>query len=306
MARPPRHPALNLVVERKLADFVSPPTPGGVLEASGVIAKGAHYYVIFDNVRRIARIHRSLEPGSKHHSWFGAKREGEGYEDIAFSRPTRRFYLLIEAEKHPDGTYKALIDECDEAAKFKQRRWVDVAFEKRNTGFEGLSAVRWRGQDYLLALCEGNRCRAGRAGRKPGGGRLHVLQRSGKLWKSVARIKLPKTVKFEDYSAVSVRGRRIAVLSQQTSRLWIGTLRFGNWTMVNEGTTYDFPLTKKGKRRYGTLEGVCWLTDRSIVCVSDLSKPDAQRKRYRKTDQSIHLFTLPRKGASSASSHRKT
>ena len=286
-----------LVVERKLADFISPPTPGGVLEASGVIAKGAHYYVIFDNVRRIARIHRRLEPGSKQHSWFGPKREGEGYEDIAFSRSTRRFYLLIEAEKHPDGTYKALIDECDEAAQYQRRRWVDVAFEKRNTGLEGLSAVRWRGQGYLLALCEGNRCRAGRAGRKPGGGRLHVLQRSGKLWKSVARITLPKTVEFEDYSAVSVRGRRLAVLSQQTSRLWIGTLRFDDWTIVGEGTTYDFPRTKKGKRRYGSLEGVCWLTDRSFVCVSDLSKPHA-KKRYRKTDQSIHLFTLPRQGGS--------
>jgi hypothetical protein len=263
-----------------------------VLEASGVIAKGADYYVIFDNVRRIARVHRSLEPGSKRHAWFGRKRNGEGYEDIAFSRYTRRFYLLIEAEKHPDGTYKALIDECDESAQYKRRRWIDVAFEKRNTGFEGLSAVWWRKQDYLLALCEGNRCRAGRAGRKPGGGRLHVLQRSGMLWKSVARIELPRTVKFEDYSAVALRGRRIAVLSQRSSRLWIGRLRFGDWTIAGEGETFAFPRTKKGKIKYRTLEGLCWLTDRSFVCVSDLSKRH-HRRRSRKTDQSIHVFRLP-------------
>jgi hypothetical protein len=180
-------PVMILVAERKLADLIRPPTPGGVLEASGVVAKGADYYVIFDNVRRIARIHRSLEPGSKQHSWFGWKRDGEGYEDIAFSLYTRRFYLLIEAEKHPDGTYKALVDECDESAQYKRRRWIDLAFEKRNRGFEGLSAVRWREQDYLLALCEANRCRAGRAGRKPGGGRIHLLQRSRTLWKPVAR-----------------------------------------------------------------------------------------------------------------------
>jgi hypothetical protein len=99
MARHP-HPVMVLVTGRKLADFISPPMPGGVLEASGVVAKGADYYVIFDNVRRIARIHRSLEPGSKRHSWFGGKRDGEGHEDIAFSRHTRRFYLLIEAKKH--------------------------------------------------------------------------------------------------------------------------------------------------------------------------------------------------------------
>jgi hypothetical protein len=288
-----QHPVMILVAERKLADFISPPTHDGVLEASGVIAKGADYYVAFDNVRRIARIHRSLEPGSKRHSWFGRTRDGDGYEDIAFSRHTRHFYLLIEAEKHPDGSYKALIDECDEAAQFKRRRWVDFAFEKRNTGFEGLSAVRWRGQDYLLALCEGNRCRAGRAGRKPGGGRVHVLQRSGPIWKPVARMKLPKAVRFEDYSAVALRGRRIAVLSQQSSRLWIGTLRFGDWTIAGKGKTYEFPRTKKGKRKYRTLEGLCWLTDRSFVCVSDLSKR-RYRRRCRKIDQSIHVFKLPR------------
>ena len=121
-----------------------------------------------------------------------------------------------------------------------------------------------------------------------------MLQRSGTLWKPVARIKLPRTVTFEDYSAVALRGRRIAVLSQQSSRLWIGTLRFGDWTIADEGTTYEFPRTKKGKIKYGTLEGLCWLTDRSFVCVSDLCEAGTARKRYRKTDQSIHVFKLPR------------
>jgi hypothetical protein len=291
MARRP-YPVMVLVTEHKLAKFINPPTQDGVLEASGVIAKGAYYYVIVDNIRRLARIHRSLEPGSPKHSWFGPKREGEGYEDIAFSRYTRRFYLLIEAEKHPDGTFKALIDECDELAHYKRRRWVDFSFEERNTGFEGLSAVRWRGQDFLLALCEGNRCRCGRAGRKPGGGRIHVLQRSGTRWKPVARIKLPKTVLFADYSAVALRGRRIAVISQQTSRLWTGTLRFGTWTIADKGTTYEFPRTKKGKIQYKTLEGLCWLTDRTFVCVSDLAKPH-HKERCQKKDQSIHIFKLP-------------
>jgi hypothetical protein len=120
-----------------------------------------------------------------------------------------------------------------------------------------------------------------------------VLQRSGSLWKPVARIKLPPTVAFEDYSAVSLRGRRIAVLSQQSSRLWIGTLRFGDWTIVDAGKTYEFPRTKNGKIKYRTLEGLCWLTDRSFVCVSDLAKPQ-DSKRCRKKDQSIHVFKLPR------------
>ena len=56
-------PALTVVKERKLVELVAPPKGSSVLEASGVFAVGPHFYVIFDNIRRVARIHRSLEPG---------------------------------------------------------------------------------------------------------------------------------------------------------------------------------------------------------------------------------------------------
>ena len=283
---------MTLVSEHKLTDFITPPKGAACSRQAGSSRKGAHYYVIFDNIRRIARIHRGLTPGSKAHGWFGRAREGEGYEDIAFSSRTRRFYLLIEAEKHPDGTYKAMIDECDEQAQFKKRRWVDFPFQKRNTGFEGLSVVRSRGQDYLLALCEGNRCRAGSKGRKGGGGRIQVLQRKGTQWLPVARIKLPRSVKFEDYSAVALRGTRIAVISQRTAQLWIGTLRVRDWTIAGRGRTYDFPRKKSGQPKYCTLEGMCWLSDRTFVMVSDLSKAHYPGICH-KSDQSIFLFKLP-------------
>ena len=283
---------MTLVAEEKLSNFITPPKGSGVLEASGVVAKGGYDYVIFDNVRRVARIHAGLRAGSNQHGWFGTRRDGDGYEDIAFSPYTRRFYLLIEAEKHVDGTYKALIDECTEDGQFEGRRWVDFPLEKRNTGLEGLSAVRWKGCDYLLALCEGNRCRGGRKGKKPGGGRIQVLQRAGAMWKPVATIALPPRVTFEDYSAISLRGSRIAVISQQTSRLWIGTLRLRDWTITGRGSVYDFPRNKKGKPKYCTLEGLCWLSPRTFVLVSDLSKGD-YAKRCRKRDQSIHVFRIP-------------
>jgi hypothetical protein len=288
--------SMRLVTERKVSDFIAPPQNSEVLEASGVLAKDGYYYVVFDNIRRIARIHRDLRPGSTRHSWFGRRREGDGYEDIAFNPYTRRFYLLIEAEKHPDGTYKGLIDECDEDGNYKKRRWIDVSFERRNTGFEGLAAVRCKGRDYLLALCEGNRCRGGRKGKKPGGGRLHVLQRARTTWKSIACIKLPRSVKFSDYSAVALRNARIAVISQETARLWIGALRFHDWTIGSEGTVYDFPATKSGKIKYCTLEGLSWLSNTTFVMVSDLCKRD-HPKRCSKRDQSIHIFRLPRRKA---------
>ena len=289
-------PALTVVKERKLVELIAPPKGSSVLEASGVFAKGDHFYVIFDNIRRVARIDRSLAQGRGLHRWFGTKRQGEGYEDIAYSPHLKRFYLLIEAEKHHDGTYKPLIDECDEHGKVRGRRWVNVAFQKRNTGLEGLAALRWKGKDYLLALCEGNRCRAGKKGRKGGGGRIHVLVRQHGHWDSIARIKLPRTVDFEDYSAVALRGDRIAVVSQMTSRLWIGKLRRDTWTIAGSGRIYDLPRTKKGNIRYCTVEGLCWLNDSTFVAVSDLVKR-YHANRCHDADQSIHIFALPTRGA---------
>ena len=283
---------LTLVEERKLSDYIDPPAGSGVLEASGVVARGGYYFVIFDNIRRIARIHSSLDRRSRKHGWIGRARSGEGYEDIAHSEHTRRFYLLIEAEKHPDGTYKAIIDECDEAGNYQRRRWVDFPFEKRNTGFEGLATARVDGRDYLLALCEGNKCRAGRKGRTPGGGRIHVLERVGAIWKTLTTVALPRSVKFADYAAIAIRGTRVAVVSQETSSLWVGTIRFRDWSIVGRGRIYSLPRTKKGKRKYCAVEGVSWISTRSVVMVSDLSKKDYP-KRCSKRDQSIHVFRIP-------------
>ncbi|MDP2320977.1 MAG: hypothetical protein Q8O42_16740 [Acidobacteriota bacterium] len=286
-------PVLTLVAEHKVSAFIRPPKGSAVLEASGVIQKDGDYYVVFDNIRRLARIRGGLALESSEHGWVGPIRDGEGYEDLAFNPKSGHFYLLIEAEKHPDGTYKPLIDECDQHGRFRKRRWVDVSFDRRNTGMEGLAAVRWQERDYLLGLCEGNGGHGGRKGKKRGHGLIHVLRRKGTVWQSVATINLPPSVKFEDYSAVTLRGRTIAVLSQQTSRLWIGTLRFSDWTITGPGTIYDFPRSRKGKIRYCTLEGVSWCSPNTLVMVSDLVKPHYAR-RCRKHDQSIHLFRLPK------------
>jgi hypothetical protein len=283
-------PLLRLVRERKLADLLPPPQRGAALEASGVIAKGREYFVVFDNTRRVARIGADLSPASGTHGWVSRARASHGYEDIAYSPGRRRFYLLLEAEKHPDGTYKAVIEEFDESWRRKGRCWVDVAFDKRNTGLEGLCAVRWRGNDLLLALAEGNRGKGNSKGRKGGRGRIHVLQKKGRVWKPLAKIKLPRSLNFKDYSAVSIRGERLAVISQESSRLWIGTLRRRDWTIRGAGRTYGFPTTSKGKLRYATLEGLSWLSPTRWVAVSDCCGKGP--RRHQRTDQSIHIFRL--------------
>ena len=74
--------------------------------------------------------------------------------------------------------------------------------------------------------------------------------------------------------------------------LWIGTLNARDWSITGRGKIYDFPLTKKGKPKYCTLEGLSWLSDRSFVTVSDLSKRH-YHGRCRERDQSLHIFRLP-------------
>jgi hypothetical protein len=281
---------LRLVRERKLADLLAPRSRT-LLEASGVFAKDGDFFVVFDNTRRAARIEAQLLPGEGH-KWMGGARPGGGYEAITYSADRRRFYLLIEAEKHPDGTYKAVIEEYDEDWRYTGRKWVDFPFESRNTGFEGLAALRRGGRDYLLALCEGNRCRSGKKGSKLGKGRIHVLLYTHGMWQPVARIKLPREAKFKDYSGMAIRGDRLVVVSQQSSRLWVGRLNRRSWAVGAPGRVYDFPRTKKGKMLYCTVEGVSWLSPRTVVAVSDL-----RRKKYpercERTDQSIHIFQLP-------------
>jgi hypothetical protein len=151
---------LRLVKERRLADLVAPPKGSDVLEASGVVSKGGDFYVIFDNVRHVARIDPGLSPTSKRHEWFGRRRPGDGYEDIAYSPARNRFYLLIEAEKHADGSYKPLIDECDEAG---HARGAAGHVSKRNTGSR--LCMSWKGAEYLLSGCA-RECIAGLPARR--------------------------------------------------------------------------------------------------------------------------------------------
>jgi hypothetical protein len=51
--------------------------------------------------------------------------------------------------------------------------WADFEFEENsNKDFEGLSWVNRYGNEYLLALCEGNNC----IGSKAGGGRREMAE----------------------------------------------------------------------------------------------------------------------------------
>ena len=132
--------------------------------------------------------------------------------------------------------------------------------------------MRRNNEDYLLALCEGNKCKGGDKGRKPGGGRVLLFEKKKKRWLHSRTVALPKTLPFVDYSGMSLDSGRVAIVSQVNSMLWVGLLDEANWTWHNEGQLYEFPRSNNGAVRYGNIEGVGWITSTRIVTVSDKRK----------------------------------
>ena len=190
----------------------------------------------------------------------------------------------------------AEVQEYDAYFRYLRSAWLDFPLDRPNKGLEGLTCVRRDGQTYLLALCEGNRCRGGAAGRRPGGGRIQVFTEAGPRggWVHMGTIRLPQTLVFEDYSGIAVAGDRLAVVSQASSALWVGRLRGGRHvTVVDEGTVFRFPTDSRGRTVYRTVEGVSWLGDDRVVVVSDKVKPGSGERPGRAKDQSIHIFALP-------------
>ncbi|HYA53094.1 MAG TPA: hypothetical protein VEG33_18225 [Streptosporangiaceae bacterium] len=285
---------LGLVNEAKifgiLADRLDPK-----LEASGVLVKDGLFYVIFDNLPHIALIDPELSATAAANDVIMQKNgQDSGFEDIAYDAQQGRFYVLIESLPR-DGAYMAKVQEYDAGFGYLDQAWLDFPLDRPNKGLEGLTCVHRGEQTYLLGLCEGNRCRGGKEGEIPGGGRVHVFQRGDRHWERAGKIRLPETVLFKDYSAIAVTGDRVAVISQMSSALWVGDLAPSGWEVTGAGTCYALPTDADGSVVYGTAEGVSWMAPDQVVVVSDKAKPD-QDPRCQAKDQSIHIFRIPSPG----------
>ena len=276
------------MTEVKISDLLGE-SPTGRYEASGVVARDGVSFVVFDNMPHIGRI-AGFTPGAEENAL--QKLDGRlGYEDIAHDPAADHFFALTEAAPRGRG-FMARIREYDGEFRPLSTEWLEFPLERENTGMEGLTCVSLGDELYLLALCEGNRCRGGSAGREPGGGRVQVFGRQRQGWDHVATIRLPELLPFHDYSSVAVAGGRIAVLSQESSALWLGTLHAPAWEVADDGVIYRFPVDSEGKTVYGNAEGVAWLSTDRVVVVSDRVKV-AQHRRHRAKDESIHVFTIP-------------
>jgi hypothetical protein len=283
---------LKLVIESKIGDLVPRRQTSKRWEASGVLARDGHFLVVFDDRTEIARLSCDLQK-KKANGLFGIAHKAGGYEGIAYNADKRRFYLLVEARKHTKDSYRAAIVEYDDEFNYLKDRPVDFTFKSSNKGFEAIAHVRRDGQDYLLALCEGNKCRCGEKGRKPGGGRVQVFEKKRKLWRHSRTVALPPSLPFVDYSGMSLDSGRVAIVSQVNAMLWVGEFDEAAWEWRNPGKLYEFPRSDDGDIRYGNIEGVSWISPTRIVTVSDRRKKDQPDKALADKDQSVHIFEIP-------------
>ncbi len=274
---------------RKVASLLGP----GKYEASGVAVRGDAYYVVFDNRKAVGKLHETLEPAAQGNALVGPAGK-DGFEGISYDVKTDRFFLVTETVEDGD-ELRSEVTVLDGELQFVSSHPLDFTFESENKGFEGIAHVRRQGQLYLLALCEGNGCKKGKAGRKGGKGRIQVFHLQDGDWVHVDGVKLPDSVEFEDYSGLDVRGDAIAVTSQMDSRLWIGRL-----ASTGTGAEIDFKIDGKGKqfrfdeddKIHCNVEGIAFLDDDTLVAASDRRK-DEDDPRCAAKHQSVHVFTVP-------------
>jgi hypothetical protein len=286
-------PTLKLVEEHKLHLILRAPVDTR-LEASGICTLGDDIYVVFDNMPAVARIGLLPLINNKRTRWFQRESsEAVGYEDLTYDPKRRRFYSVIESARFAKGIYKPRIAEFDARLRHLGTQWVDFDLEEENKGLEGIAFIESNGEPLVLCLCEGNKCKGGKAGRTPGGGRVHAFRQTRKEWEHVAKIKVPKSVAFTDYASMETRGNRVVFVSQESAAVWVGEIDPDALTFVGEGQVYEFPRDKEGKTIYCNIEGVSWVSDTRLVCASDKAKAGDQPRRCYDKEMSIHVFDLP-------------
>ncbi len=101
---------LELVAEDKVANLLTGENVPERLEASGVFFLDGFFYLIFDNVRQIAKIKKDLN-NIQDNCLVSVKEEQlkDAFEDITYNYQKQKFYLLIEASEQKKGEHPILV-----------------------------------------------------------------------------------------------------------------------------------------------------------------------------------------------------
>lgn len=277
---------LELIREEKLFRLIPGRSKKSRLEASGVALSGESTAIVaFDNLNQIASVEISLKRSRRNELW-PAPSLGAGFEDIAADLRTGATFALIESVEDTDGVLRGFVAEYDRARRLRHCTRLPGRLDEANKGFEGLAHARRNGCEYLFALREENSRWSGRRR-----GRIDVYTRAtGGRWKLSRATALPKEARFKDYSALAIRNHDIAIVSQESARVWVARLDARTHKVIlGSGVVYRFP-----DRNYRNVEGLAWLSDDILIAVSDRMKT-GQPAGSAKKDQSIHVFRIPKR-----------
>jgi len=275
---------LELIREEKLFRIIPGRSRNSRLEASGVaLATESTAFVVFDNLNQIASVDISLKRSRRNALW-PAPSLGAGFEDVAADAKAGSTFALIESVEDTDGVLRGFVAEYDPDRRLRHCTRLSGRFQSANKGFEGLAHRRHQGREHLYALREDNSRSSGKRR-----GRIDVFARAaGGPWKLSRSIDLPKDARFKDYSALAIRKDRIAIVSQESARLWVARLDGRTHKVIaGSGQVYRFP-----DKNYRNVEGIDWLAEDTLIAVSDRMKT-GQPARCAKKDQSIHVFRIP-------------
>ena len=280
----------TLLSETHLEDILEHPDTAR-FEASGVAVRGDRILIVFDNLRRFASIDAQTLADAR---WLGDNDYGveddslvedsddfAGFEGIAVEPDSQRVALAIEGMRtEGDDIWPGIVHWDEESSEFE---WLAWDLEAVNKGIEGLGFVDIDGERFLAALCESGKCD------DRSRGRLLLRGADGDL----TRVDLPKGLDFEDFSGLAIRGQRIAVVSQESSMLWIGSV-FRDADGELDTETEDLlrlPRQRDGDVDFCTVEGIDWLDDTTLVAVSDLEKR-GQPGRCEDHAERIHFLSI--------------
>jgi uncharacterized protein YjiK len=273
--------------EAKLNELLRDRCEEDNLEASGVLFLKNEIFVVFDNCKMVAKINFEINKAKL----LGEDKNGGGYEGITYDNINDRFYLIEESLKN-NGAFNARLNHANKDFIIKSKNWLKYNFQSANKGFEGLTFVTKNNKTYILALCEGNECDAGKISKIHGAGRIKVFEKKKEKWKYIASIRIPQSLEFVDYSGIDINEQNIlAITSQESSAVWVAGLDVENWQIDDTGTVYYFPKHKNGNKTYCNIEGVAWVANNRLVVVSD-AKKKTQPDECQEKEQSIHIVSM--------------
>lgn len=280
-------PALILEREARLKDLFDDELKR--YEASGVVLVDQRVFIVCDNAHVILSVPADLDPDDVRSYELKGKGSSD-FEGITVDRRRGRFLVVQEGVKRKGKDDTPRLWELDDEFEVDDKDWLDLELDGVRKGAEGLTHVHRDGEDYLLALMEGNDGRDRKAGRERGKGRIEIFRRSKGKYRPAGRIDLPERAFFADYAGIDVRDDRVVVISQASAQLWVGTLKPDTFEFIDEGRSFRFP-EDGSTTRYPVMEGVAWLDTQRVVVVSD--RPNAPLKAAKHAQESVHVFRLP-------------